>query len=66
MNSSKNNIEELQKEIMLNGNIEAYSDLMIVYLDYPADDRLFWSMIMANKYDYPEAYYEVYLSITDA
>jgi hypothetical protein len=31
-----------------------------MYIDYDAEDFLFWSMYMANKYDYAPAYYDVY------
>ena len=32
------------------GNVEAYDELKHFYLDYPKEEMLFWSFLMANKY----------------
>jgi hypothetical protein len=64
MNQAKREITEIQKEVEL-GNIASYKELRIVYLDYPRKNFLFWAMLMANKYDYPPAYLDVYYVLTD-
>jgi hypothetical protein len=64
MNQAQREITEIQKEVNL-GNIASYKELRIVYLDYPRENFLFWAMLMANKYDYPPAYLDVYYVLTD-
>jgi TPR repeat protein len=42
------------------GNIEDYERLKIVYYDYPEGSILPYALIMADKFDYNQAYYDVY------
>jgi len=53
----------LQGDILSKGNINSYHKLEAVYREGYPSDILFWSMIMANKYNYPQAYEDVYYSI---
>lgn len=62
MNQPNRPIEEIQKEVF-GGNIDSYVELKTIYLDYPPEEFLFWAILMANKYDYPEAYLDVFRSI---
>lgn len=57
----------LKNLVLSKGNVDAYQKLRIAYLDieFP-EEILFYAMIMANKYDYPLAYFDVYQSIVKA
>lgn len=50
------------KEAVLNiGDTDAYYELSNAYLDYPSQEEfLLYAMIMAHKYDYPQAYFDVF------
>jgi len=51
----------LKKEIIENGDIGSYETLFIAYLDEPyPEEFLYYALIMANQYNYPQAYYDVY------
>jgi len=50
----------LEAKVWSEGDIESYMMLRSVYRDYPPHYFLFWSMYMANKYDYSYAYEDVY------
>lgn len=58
-----NNVGELKKKVILNGDIDAYGGLSIYFMDLPSDYSLFWSLLVANKYDITQAYYDVYKAI---
>jgi TPR repeat protein len=51
------------KPLVLKGNIKAYNELFIAFLDI--DDAAFlpYALLMANKYDYHRAYYDVFLCL---
>jgi TPR repeat protein len=49
---------ELKKLTLQCGDIEAYNELIFAYVNYGS--VLPCALIMANKYDYPQAYYDVY------
>ncbi len=53
-------ILELQQRIRRKGDVEAYLQLRTIYSDFPPQEFLFWAMLMANDYNYPEAYLDVY------
>lgn len=58
-------IEELKELVLLKGDTVAYDELAIAFIDEKYDEEfLIYSMIMANKYNYPRAYYNVYYCLT--
>lgn len=65
MNSTRP-VEELKKLVLSKGDTIAYNELRIAYLDvkYYEEEYLLYSIIMADKYKYPRAYYYVYYSLT--
>jgi hypothetical protein len=52
--------DSLKNDILYRGDTNSYKNLRIIYLDYPTENMLFWSLIMANKYNYSLAYSDVY------
>ena len=58
--------ESLKSEIMMRGNTKAYHALYTGYLRRSPEDILFWSMYMANKFDYALAYFHVFLSLKNS
>jgi len=67
MNDFGPSIEELKKSVLINGDTSAYEQLSIKYLcvRYFEGEFLFYSLIMADKYCYPPAYYHVYRCLTE-
>jgi hypothetical protein len=66
INQQPSNQNLLKKAILYNGDIKAYKSLDIEYLDYAyTEEFLLYAMIMANKFDYPQAYYDVFTCLTD-
>ena len=59
-------IKELKKLVLSKGDTIAYKELRIAYLsvDYYEEEFLLYSIIMADKYNYPKAYYYVYMCLT--
>ena len=55
-------IARLEGNIVKNGDIDSYNQLMSYHVDQtkPLDEFVMYSMIMANKYDYPQACWDVY------
>ena len=55
-------IEELKKLVISKGDTKAYYELQIAYLNvhYYGEEYLLYSIIMADKYNYPLAYFNVY------
>ncbi|MDR2840743.1 MAG: hypothetical protein LBV75_05710, partial [Paludibacter sp.] len=54
-------IEELKGLVLEKGDTAAYDELIVAYMtEEPEYENLIYSMIMANKYNYPPAYFEVY------
>jgi len=47
------------------GDADAYAKLQGDYRDYPPENFLFWSMYMANKYDYPYAHEDIFQTLVD-
>jgi len=59
-------IKELKKLVLSKGDTIAYIELRIAYfnVDYYEEEFLLYSIIMADKYNYPKAYYYVYKCLT--
>lgn len=52
------------KDLVINkGDVDAYEELETAYLDYNHGDFYKYAKIMADKYDYSRAYYDVYIQI---
>lgn len=52
---------KLKEKVICTGDKEAYQHLLDIYSDdWNMGDMLSYSLIMANKYDYPQAYYDVF------
>lgn len=47
------------------GDTIAYIELSMEYMESIHYDFLYTALIMANKYNYPEAYFDVYFCLTD-
>jgi hypothetical protein len=60
MNYSERSDSELEKLVIEKGDTSAYYELFVVYLDYPFEKFLPYALIMANKYNYQQAYFDVY------
>lgn len=54
-----------EDEIFYFGNVEFYNFFCIKYTDYTQVNLLFWSLFMANKYDYVKAHLNVYYILND-
>lgn len=66
INQLSTNENELKKSILFKGDIDAYNSLGTAYLDYTFQEEfLLYAMIMANKYEYPQAYFDVFTCLTD-
>ena len=59
---SYDEIARLEENIVKNGDIDSYNQLMSYHLDQikPINEFVIYSMIMANKYEYPQACWDVY------
>jgi hypothetical protein len=59
---SYDEIARLEENIVKNGDIDSYNQLMSYHLDQikPINEFVIYSMIMANKYNYPQACWDVY------
>lgn len=66
MNQPITKIADLKKAVLREGDTNAYYELKIAYLDneFP-EEFLIFSLIMANKYDYLQAYFDVFTCLTD-
>jgi len=59
------NEDELKLRIIKEGDIDAYNELTLSFMAHTFEQEcLPYSLIMANKYDYSNAYYDVYLYLT--
>ena len=57
--------EKLIVEIICQGNVESYQTLYDSYSDnFRSEELLAYSLIMANKYDYAQAYFDVFDILT--
>ena len=58
-------INELKELVLLKGDTAAYDELATAYLtDKYNEEYLLYSLVMANKYNYPRAYFQVYECLT--
>jgi len=66
INSVEKTISELKKQVIECGDSCAYDDLKIQLMDfnYGSEELLPYAMVMANKYDYAQAYYDVFDCLT--
>ncbi|MGE5436665.1 MAG: hypothetical protein ACM3O3_05505 [Syntrophothermus sp.] len=54
-------INELKELVLLKGDTVAYDELETAFMNEKyKEEYLIYSMIMANKYNYPRAYFQVY------
>ena len=54
-------IKELKELVLSKGDTVAYDELSIAYLNEEfGEEYLLYSLVMANKYHYPHAYYHVF------
>lgn len=57
-------IEKYKKEILMNGNIDAYKQLTLYYLNSPfRNETLPYSIVMADKYNNGDACHEIFVQI---
>lgn len=63
MNTPDEPIDTLLARALDRGDTSAYYDLKIAYLDYRTGEFLPIALIMANKNQYPNAYYDVYSTL---
>ncbi|TAF33901.1 MAG: hypothetical protein EAZ57_04165 [Cytophagales bacterium] len=61
INEPTRSMSLLKGLVLRKGDKDAYYELQMAYLDltYP-EEFLLYAMTMANKYDFPEAYFDVY------
>jgi len=65
MNAPKHSVDKLKQNVWLKGDVPSYQELELNALDESPDKFLFWAMYMANKYDYVNAYWDVYFSLEE-
>ena len=66
LNQQEESTVTLSDKIILEGDTSAYRSLFIAFLDYRYHEEfLFYAMVMANKYNYPQAYFDVYDFLTN-
>jgi hypothetical protein len=58
--------DSLKNLILTKGDTTAYYSLKVDYLDDSNEGLLFWSLVMANKYNFPEAYYDVFFILRNS
>ena len=63
LNATSSPVSEL-KRLVLKGNINAYEELCVAYMDIEETGLLPYALLMANKYDYSVAYYHVFDCLT--
>ena len=60
MNEPSRPMSELEYLVLEKGDSIAYEELDIAYLDYGHGDFLKFAKVMADKYNYTQAYFDVY------
>jgi hypothetical protein len=63
MSTPSEPIDSLYRRAIDRGDTSAYYSLRVAYLDYRAMDFLPIALVMANKNNYPSAYYDVYSTL---
>ena len=61
--SSFQTMASLKERIFKYGDKKAYEELKTLMVDYPVEDMLFWSLIMANKHSFHQANLDVFYAI---
>jgi hypothetical protein len=56
-------INLLEEKILTVGDTSSYEALRIAYLDKSDFEFLPWALYMANRFKYPQAYFDVYYSL---
>ena len=64
MNSADCSLKELEQLVIEKGDTSAYQEMSIQYLDLRKQEFLFYALVMANKYDYPQAFFDVFDCLT--
>ena len=67
MNNRGKDLNMLKQQIIEAGDTSAYEDLAIELMDFKhgPEELLAYSFIMANKYDYKQAYFDIFHSLTE-
>lgn len=65
MNQPELEINKLKNLIINKGDTSAYNQLDVAFLDQRHEEFIIYALVMANKYDYPKAYYDVFSCICD-
>lgn len=60
MNQPLRPLKEVKDKVIKMGDIQSYEELSTAYMDYEIGEFLPYALLMANKYNYPQAYYDVY------
>ncbi len=60
MNDPSRPMIELESLVLEKGDTNAYYELDIAYLDYEHGEFFKFAKVMADKYDYTQAYFDVY------
>lgn len=63
MNQPDKPLKELKEKVIKTGDVQSYEELSTAYMDYSIGEFLPYALLMANKYNYPRAYYDVYESL---
>ncbi len=66
MNTPQISLDELKQAVFSEGDTSSYLELRKAYLDFPSEDFLFWSLVMANKHGYPRAHTDVFFTFLQA
>ena len=69
MNQPSRSLEELKTLALDSGDIDAYNELETAYLDYEHGSFFDYAKQMADKHNYPQAFYDTYIQLlkhTDA
>ncbi|MGV6944273.1 hypothetical protein [Sphingobacterium kyonggiense] len=57
-------VKRLKDSVFFKGDTLAYDALSVYYIDYSIPSEfMFYSLVMANKYKYPQSFYDVFLNI---
>ncbi len=60
MNDPNRPMNELESLVLEKGDTNAYYELDVAYLDYEHGEFFKFAKVMADKYDYTQAYFDVY------
>ena len=63
INQTDKPLKELKEKIVKTGDTVSYEELSTAYMDYSIGEFLPYALLMANKYNYPQAYFDVYESL---